>query len=306
MRRAQREGWPARFTIYSRNELNQAMCQRQYPNARYILGDVCDIERLTLAMIGHKTVIHAAALKFIPEGEFNASEVVRVNIDGARSVVSAARAAGVFRVVGVSTDKAAQPINIYGMSKAVMERLFAEIQDTFGPTFTTCRYGNVIGSTGSVIPVMAAQLAKQGLVSVTNHYMTRFWMSVDQAVDVILGALHATPGSTVIPAPRAANMHSIAHAVLRDETCGWGGVKDADVECHPQIKTVGRRPGEKMDEDLVASSEMCRTRPFGTGLEILPPGNENYAHEAPSISSNMAEWLTYDELVAFIDDAATV
>src|SRR6266542_5461518 len=168
MRHAKRNGSRAEFTIFSRGEQNQALCRQRFPKANYVLGDVCDVDRLALTMLGHDIVIHAAALKFIPEGEFNASECVRVNIDGARSVVAAARMAGVSRVVGISTDKAAQPVNIYGMTKAVMERLFAEAAAAAGRTiFTTCRYGNVIGSTGSVVPMMMKQWCDNHVIKIT-------------------------------------------------------------------------------------------------------------------------------------------
>ena len=297
MRRAVQDKWPVRFTVYSRNEQIQAKCKRMFPETRYILGDVRDTERLGLAMLGHDYVIHAAAMKFIPEGELNASECVGVNIDGARSVVSAARHVGVDRVVGISTDKAAQPVNIYGMTKAVMERLFADANYEGHTTFTTCRYGNVIGSTGSVVPVMMQQWHEERCVKITDPDMTRFWMSVDNAVDTIVQAAVAHPGVTIVPHPFSATMHDVAFAVLQ-----YLDVPITD----GLVKIVGRRPGEKMHEDLVSRYENLRSRNVGGYIAIYPPGNEDYANERPTISSDTAHHVNPQTLAEWIADAVTV
>lgn len=305
MRRAHREGWNAKFTIFSRDERKQYDCRQQYPGARFVLGDVCDAPRLSLAMLGHDTVIHAAALKYIPEGELNADECVRVNIDGARSVIEAARAANVAHVVGISTDKAAQPVNVYGMTKAVMERLFAEAADQTYTKFTTCRYGNVIGSTGSVVPVMRSQFQRTGQVQITDTYMTRFWMSVDDAVDTICRAVEAIPGSVTVPDPRASSMHGIAYAVLGS----LGEVMhphDGDIKDDPRIRIVGKRPGEKQHEDLISHYEMFRTRCRDGYFEMLPSGNEDYSMDMPTLSSNNARMLDRETLRDMILEAMDV
>jgi len=292
MRRAQRENWDVRFTVLSRDEKKQHECAERFPRTRYVLGDVTDAHRLATLMIGHDAIIHAAAIKYIPEGEFNADECVRVNIDGSRCVIDAAQAAGIEHVVGISTDKAAMPVNIYGMTKAVMERLFAEAG------FNTCRYGNVIGSTGSVVPVMKRQLETKGMVSVTDPHMTRFWMSVDDAVDTIIAAFDATRGSTIIPSPRSATMSAIAHAVvLHPEHLG---------PCDHGIQVIGLRPGEKMHEDLVSSYETPRLRSYGDRMKLLPPGNEDYDHATDGISSHDAERLSFHQLVDMIADSESV
>lgn len=307
LRAAFRDGWDAQFTIISRDEQKQAHCRARYPNASYVLGDVTDGQRLALAMLGHDYVIHAAALKYIPEGEFNANECVRVNIDGARTVIDAARAAGVGRVVGISTDKAAQPINIYGMTKAVMERLFAEASSVYGPTFTTCRYGNVIGSTGSVVPVMQQQWRDHSQVQITDPYMTRFWMSVDYAVATILRAFEATPGAVKIPPLRAASMQTLAYSVL-----GSMGepmhAPDGDVAADPRIKIIGKRPGEKQHEDILTHYELYRTVHHVTlgDYELLPPGNEVYTQELPTLSSDQARRFDREMLRDMILDSEGV
>lgn len=307
MRVAARDGWNAQFTIISRDEQKQAYCKRMYPNARYVLGDVTEPTQLALAMMGHDTVIHAAAMKYIPEGEFNANECVRVNIDGARCVVDAARAAGVGRVVGISTDKAAQPVNIYGMTKAVMERLFAAASNGYGPTFNTCRYGNVIGSTGSVVPVMQRQWYDRKCVQITDQHMTRFWMSVGDAVATVVHALgDVEPGAVIIPEPRAASMQAIAYAVL-------GSVgepmspPDGDIATDPRIEIVGKRPGEKQHEDLVSHYELFRTVAHGDGyMQLLPPGNENYGVDMDTLSSDKARRIDREVLCEMIHDSEGV
>jgi UDP-N-acetylglucosamine 4,6-dehydratase len=301
MRRAHRDGWNAQFTIVSRDEEKQAACRLKYPRAKYWLGDILDTERLALLMSGHDYVIHAAALKFIPEGEFNAPEVVRVNIDGARSVITAATAAEVRRVVGISTDKAVAPANIYGMSKAVMERLFtaAGVHAPNGTVFTTCRYGNVLGSTGSVVPVMKRQRELVGHVSVTDPLMTRFWMRPDEAVDVIVAAASTKwRGSVAIPTPRATDMHQLAHAVIAVNDCG----DDLD---RRWLDTIGMRPGEKKHETLIPDVELSRISLDGGYYFIMPPGDEGNYFTSSMRSDNVGV-IGYDELVDMIHDAETV
>lgn len=265
LRRIHRSGanhldWEA--TVYSRDETKQEECARRYPSARYIIGDVKDIDRLTAAMMGHDAVIHAAALKYIPEAELNATECINVNVLGVYNVVKAARAAAVYNVVGISSDKAVQPVNIYGCSKMVMERIFADTANFDYPTFFSCvRYGNVIGSTGSVIPLFRRQLEELGKVRITNPDMTRFWMSVDEAIDLIAVALSGTsPGAVLVPEARSMKILDVAKAATRD-----------DVE----VEIIGERPGEKQHEMLIHYEESVRIvmhqNPFY--YELLPPGN---------------------------------
>lgn len=301
MRRAQRELWPCKFTVFSRSERTQVDTSRQFPNARYVLGDVCDTQRLAIVAVGHDTIIHAAALKFIPEGEFNAGEVVRVNIDGSRSIIDVARYARA-NLVGISTDKAAAPVNIYGMTKAVMERLFCE------SGFNTCRYGNVLGSTGSVVPVMQRQLAEKGYVVVTDPYMTRFWMRADDAVDTIIHTLSAPARTVTVPNPRSASMHALAHAVIDDDTCTWGAVNKDLSPCHYKIRFVGPRPGEKLHEDLITMYERPRTTQNGDYFYIGQPGSDPGAKldQYAGVSSSVATQLTHDELVRMVADAKTI
>jgi len=295
LRRVESGGLDWEVTVYSRDETKQDECRRRYPFARYVLGDVKDADRLRVAMMGHDIVIHAAAMKYIPEAEVNASECVSVNVGGTQAVMRAADAAAVRRVVGISTDKAVQPVNVYGCSKMAMERLFADTaQFEGGPDFVCVRYGNVVGSTGSVIPLFRRQVRELGRVRITNPDMTRFWMSVDEAIDLIALALaRAAPGSIVVPPARAMRIVDVARAATAD-----------DVE----IETIGERPGEKQHELLIHYEESVRAMiqedPFH--FQLLPPGVK-HAPEAFTLASHTPnDWMTIETMRELIADAEEV
>ncbi len=280
-------------TAYSRDETLQDLAKGKYPFARYILGDVRDLERLKLAMGGHDWVIHAAAEKYIPEAELNAADCIAVNVGGAENVMVAARDVGVQRVVGISTDKAVQPVNTYGMTKAVMERLFQEEQQYHqAPAFTLVRYGNVVGSTGSVIPIFRRQYEETGKVRVTNPNMTRFWMGVDEAIGFIRIALsEVNSGSIVIPSARAMTLVDVAKAATKD-----------DVE----IELIGERPGEKKHELLVHYEESVRVRRHEGFLELRPPGSPATG-EAFTVASHTPKYfMEPSEMRELIKDAEEV
>lgn len=300
LRRVRRGGLDWRVTVYSRDETKQDECRRRYPEARFVLGDVCDTERLTAAMTGHDVVIHAGAVKYIPEAELNPAECVRVNVQGSRSVIAAALRANVQTVVGISTDKAVRPVNAYGMTKALMERLFAEASyrsGQHGPRFQTVRYGNVVGSTGSVIPMFRRQMQEQGFVTVTDPGMTRFWMSMDEAVDAILHAQGpgCFRGSITIPQPRAMRLGDLA-AVIAGEA----------------IKGMGIRPGEKLHEELMHGTEPMRiVRDTAAYYEITPRSflpDGAFARVPVTLASDdpAGGWVTPDEMRAMIADAEGV
>jgi len=278
-------------TVYSRDETIQEQARRRYSKARYVLGDVRDIERLTLAMMGHEYVIHAAAIKYIPEAELNAAECFSVNIGGAESVATAARRAGVARIVGISTDKACQPVNSYGASKFVMERLFAE-SSIEGTQFNCVRYGNVVGSTGSVIPLFRWQYETAGRVRVTDPNMTRFWMGVDEAIDLILKALEdsISAGAIVIPLVKAMRMSDVVLAAV--------GEVPVDV--------MGIRPGEKMHERLLHLEESVRVIRRKDDFILLPPG-QNMNDKPFSLSSQSPHyWLDPVVMKSLIEDAKEI
>lgn len=302
LRRAMRERWDCRFIVYSRDEQKHVAAAQKYPNARYIVGDILDTPRLHLVMSMCDYVIHTAAIKYIPECEAQPSEAIRVNIEGTRSVMDAARAAGVKRTVIISTDKAAGPINTYGMTKAICERLVWETVDMPSPTgalFNACRYGNVIGSTGSIWPVFKQQAARYGKLHITNPNMTRFFMSVDQAVDVILSAFTAPPGTVVIPNPDAINIGKLSEYL----TVLW---KLDD----PLI--VGARDGEKVHETIARPDEWSRMAKHGDFNVLVGPTKEDpenrsfddlYAHS--DIAAELGG-LTPEKFVAIGEDSESV
>lgn len=294
MRRARRESWDWQITCYSRDETKQDECRQRFPEARYLLGDVRDRDRLEAAMLGHDVVIHAAAMKYIPEAEMNPAECFSVNVDGARSVIRAAVMAGVTRVVGLSTDKACRPINSYGASKLMLERLFAEAAKRSGTTFTTVRYGNVVGSTGSVIPLFQRQLAELGRVRLTDPHMTRFWMSPDEAIDTVLFALEPqrVPGSVTVPRPQAMSMGTLAKTLAGEA-----------------VEIIGVRPGEKEHEELIHWQESTRVlNHAGRFYELLPVAGAVNGGEPFTMSSHspFGGFVTPERMLAMIEDATHV
>lgn len=250
--------WPDNiYTVLSRDEHKQDLArQKQHPNhmTRWVLGDVLDYDRLAYTMQAHEIelVIHAAAVKYIPEAEKNVDEAVKVNVQGSRNVIKAALAANAKRVVGISTDKAVQPVNVYGMTKALMERLFIEANEyVVGQTvFTLTRYGNVVGSTGSVIPLFQRQAANGGHITITDPTMTRYWQSVQESVDLIKLAVKAQAGDIIVPDGRAMGLQQLAAAI--------GGP-----DC--TIDVIGVRPGEKQHETLIGRHEGYRTMKMWDG-----------------------------------------
>ena len=304
-------GWDV--TVYSRDETKQDQCRQHYPQANYVLGDVRDLPRLTSAMQGHDAVIHAGAMKYIPDAELNAAECVSVNIDGTRNVITAAKAASVKTVVGISTDKAVQPVNIYGASKMVMERLFADearmqaltharvaaMYRPLAPSFACVRYGNVVGSTGSVLPLFARQYAETGKVKITDPQMTRFWMGVDEAIDLVCLAMErASNGGVVVPFTRAMTLLDAARAATAN-----------DVE----VEIIGVRPGEKAHEMLMHFEESVRVRsidgPDGKPLawELMRPGSQAGEREPFTMASHSPNWLmSVVDMRQLLADAETV
>ncbi len=289
-----------RVTVYSRDERKQSAVRSDFPHHNYILGDVRDLERLTLAMAGHDTVIHAAAMKYVPQAERNVEEAIAVNVDGSRNVATAALRVGVDRVVGISTDKACRPVNVYGVTKLLMERVFQEA-DSWGRTqFNLVRYGNVIGSTGSVIPLFERQ-ARAGRMTLTNPTMTRFWLTVQDAVDLIVKALDEPHGGTVlIPRLAATNMKTVAEAVI--------GLAHPDLGlsvavAQTQWEEIGQRFGEKVHEELLTPVESIYTERVGSRLMRMWPVTEG---ERPDhldgiyTSNTPDEWLYTTQMAAMI------
>ncbi len=248
--------------IFSRDELKQGEMYQDFEKyesqLRFLLGDVRDFERVKLAMRGVDIVVHAAALKQVPAAEYNPFEVVRTNIGGTENVIRAAiESPTVKKMVFISTDKACAPVTLYGSTKLVAERLVIQA-NTFSvrnrPVFSCVRYGNVIGSRGSVIPVFKRQ-ASEGELTITDARMTRFWITLDQAcafVSRVLGVMKG--GEIFVPAIPSAKVLDIAEAVAPKT----------------KRKFTGIRPGEKLHECLVTQQEAPRTKAFAGGYVIEP------------------------------------
>jgi UDP-N-acetylglucosamine 4,6-dehydratase len=251
-----------RVVIYSRDELKQFEMAQHYPadkfpNLRFFIGDVRDGDRLRLAMEGVDTVVHAAALKQVPTAEYNPFECIKTNVLGAQNVIEAAMATGVKRVVALSTDKAAAPINLYGASKLCSDKLFIAANNVRGHrdiNFSVVRYGNVMGSRGSVIPFFLDR-RKSGVLPITDPEMTRFNITLEEGVDQVFFALeHALGGEIFVPKIPSYRITELAEAI--------------GPECkHP---VVGIRPGEKVHEEMVTSSDSLNTIETDRYYVIVP------------------------------------
>jgi UDP-N-acetylglucosamine 4,6-dehydratase/5-epimerase len=241
----------ARLVVFSRDELKQFEMQKDYPldqfkTIRFFIGDVRDRDRLKRAMEGVDTVVHAAALKQVPAAEYNPFEAIRTNIFGAQNVIEAALESGVRRVVALSTDKAAAPINLYGATKLCSDKLFIAANNLRGSRdirFSVVRYGNVMGSRGSVIPYFMEQKSK-GILPITDKRMTRFNISLDEGVEMVLYSLeHCIGGEVIVPKIPSYRITDVAEAI--------------GPEC--EMPEVGIRPGEKLHEEMITESDSQNT-----------------------------------------------
>ena len=263
------ERWDCAITVYSRSELRQAQMRQTYPQLRYVLGDVRDYERLAAAVAGHDTVIHAAAVKRIPEAEQQPVNCYETNVIGSMNVARACNAGGVSRCIGVSTDKACRAITAYGASKLAMEKLFQAQRSVC--IFTLCRYGNVVASNGSVIPLWRQQAQAGQPISVTQKDATRFWMAESDAVALIQRAATAFAGTVTIPKMRSLTLMELAGIVA----------PGADV-----VET-GFRSVEKRHEDLVSADEQASDAGETFVLsDHGTTGNRYTSYDAPRLPPN--------------------
>lgn len=251
-----------RLVIYSRDELKQfEMAQRysekKYPGVRFFIGDVRDVDRLRLACEGIDIIVHAAALKQVPASEYNPMEAIKTNVMGAQNVIDAAMSVGVKVVVALSTDKAAAPINLYGATKLVSDKLFVAANNIKGwkdLRFSIVRYGNVMGSRGSVIPFFLAK-REEGILPITHQEMTRFNISQTEAVEMVLFAIkYAMGGEIFVPKIPSYRILALAEAIA--PSC--------------RLIDVGIRPGEKLHEEMITTSDSYRTIDIGRYYSILP------------------------------------
>jgi len=252
---------PLRVVIYSRDELKQYEMQQQFNNPvmRYFIGDVRDAERIKQAMRGIDYVIHAAALKHVPAAEYNPMECIKTNIHGAANVIEAALENNVEKVIALSTDKAANPINLYGATKLASDKLFVAANNIAGSRqtrFSVVRYGNVVGSRGSVVPLFQG-LIKQGILElpITDLRMTRFWITLQQGVDFVLKNFQRMHGGEIF-VPKIPSMRIIDLAKSLGKNM--------------QIKQIGIRPGEKLHEIMCPVDDSHLTLEFHDHYVIRP------------------------------------
>jgi UDP-N-acetylglucosamine 4,6-dehydratase (inverting) len=257
-----------RLVVYSRDELKQFEMQQEfpqekYPALRFFIGDVRDPSRLARAMEGIDTVVHAAALKQVPAAEYNPFEFIKTNVMGAQNVIEACLDKGVRRVVALSTDKAAAPINLYGATKLCSDKLFIAANNFKGERdlrFSVVRYGNVMGSRGSVIPFFINK-AKAGVLPVTDLGMTRFNIPLDEGVEMVFWTLeHALGGEILVPKIPSYRIGDVAEAI--------------GPNCKQEI--IGVRPGEKLYEEMITSSDSPNTLDLGGYYAILGSNQNNF------------------------------
>src|SRR6266853_1397175 len=299
-----RDYQPQRLVIFSRDELKQHEMRTSgfdHPSLRYFIGDVRDAERLKRAFLGVTMVVHAAALKQVPACEYNPFEAIQTNIMGGHNVIDASIDQGVHRILALSTDKAVNPINLYGATKLCAEKMFVQSNAYSGPQetkFSCARYGNVVGSRGSVIPVFQEQ-RKQGKITVTDPRMTRFWITLDHAARFVVRCLERMHGGEIF-VPKIPSMKLLDMAQAVAPNC--------------QIECVGIRPGEKLHEVLLSDDEArnsveteemfvsqpAQSYPRGKNWQDGTPLAEGFRYA----SDTNSEWLATEDLYKLIEEAA--
>jgi UDP-N-acetylglucosamine 4,6-dehydratase/5-epimerase len=295
---------PKKLIIFSRDELKQfdmaqVYSEQRYPCMRYFIGDVRDRDRLYRAMDGVNIVVHAAALKQVPTAEYNPIEVIKTNVLGGANIIDAAIDRNVEKVIALSTDKAANPINLYGATKLCSDKLFVAANGYSGhhrTRFSVVRYGNVMGSRGSVIPFFL-QMRPTGVLPITDPKMTRFWITLEEAVKFVLNCFHRMEGGEIfVPKIPSMNIVDLARAIAP--------------ECRLDI--VGVRPGEKLHETMVPEDDARNTEEYDDCFVIRSKsangnghGNGNNGKACPEgfrySSDSNPRWLTVAELQQLVN-----
>jgi len=294
---------PAAIRVYSRDELKQWELERKLESdsrMRYLLGDVRDVNRLKQATRGVDVIVHAAALKQVVACEYNPFEAVQTNVIGAENVVSAAIENHVPRTLSVSTDKAVNPVNLYGATKLCAEKIVTQANSYAGAEddvrFSSVRYGNVVGSRGSVVPLFKAQAA-DGVFTITDEAMTRFWITLEQAVQFVVGCLGRMEGGEVfVPKIPSMRVVDIAEVLAPDA----------------ERRVIGIRPGEKIHEVLITGEESRHARVFDDYFAIYPafpfwrsseyPQGQELAPGFAYSSDQNDEWLDGSQLSEMVAD----
>ena len=294
------EKQPRKVIIFSRDELKQhemKMHGYDHPSLRYFIGDVRDRERLVRAMHGVDIVVHAAALKQVPVCEYNPMEAIKTNIMGTSNVVEAALDAGVNRVLALSTDKAVNPVNLYGATKLAAEKLVIQSNAYAGgraTRYSCVRYGNVVGSRGSVVPLFLKQRAS-GKITITDDRMTRFWLSLEQGVHFVIDCIEQMQGGEVfVPKIPSTTIVDLAKAIAPEA----------------RVEIIGIRPGEKLHEVLISEDEARSTLERERMFIVKPPETlwkRDMTYEGRPLpdgfrysSDNNSEWLDLDGIKRFI------
>jgi UDP-N-acetylglucosamine 4,6-dehydratase len=297
---------PAKVIVFSRDELKQHEMRNSgfdHPNMRYFIGDVRDVTRLRRAMHGVDVVVHAAALKQVPACEYNPMEAIKTNILGSSNVIEAAMDAGVKKVVALSTDKAVNPINLYGATKLAAEKLFVQSNAYAAGTatrFSCVRYGNVVGSRGSVIPIFIQQ-RRNGKLTLTDERMTRFWLTLEQGVRFVIRCAEQMVGGEVfVPKIPSTRIIDLARVIAPGSA----------------VEVVGIRPGEKLHEVLIHEDEARSAVELEDMFVVLPTAADiGFARECRQAwqgkgrplpdgfrygSENNPQWLTVEQMQAIV------
>jgi UDP-N-acetylglucosamine 4,6-dehydratase/5-epimerase len=296
-----KEYQPAKLIIFSRDELKQhemRVSGFDHPSLRYFIGDVRDQQRLHRAMHSVDIVIHAAALKQVPACEYNPMEAIKTNILGSSNVIEAALDAGVKKVMALSTDKAVNPVNLYGATKLAAEKLFVQSNTYAAGTatrFSCVRYGNVVGSRGSVIPIFLQQ-RDNGKLTITDARMTRFWLTIDQGVRFVIRCTEQMLGGEVfVPKISSTRIADLARVIAP----------------HAELDMIGIRPGEKLHEVLVHEDEARSTVELEDMFVVMPTAELWFGHEWQDkgralpdgyryTSETNQQWLSDDEIRSFV------
>ena len=296
---------PRKLIILSRDELKQHEMRALYPDTgdspvRYFIGDVRDRERLNRAFRGVDVVVHAAALKQVPACEYNPFEAVQTNVVGAKNVIDAAIDCGVKKVIAISTDKAVNPINLYGATKLCAEKMFVQANaysGAGGTRFSVGRYGNVVGSRGSVVPLFRHQ-RQNGTITITDPRMTRFWITLERGVEFIAGCVERMHGGEIF-VPKLPSMNIMDLVAVVAPGC--------------EVKHIGVRPGEKLHEVLLSEDEAHQSLELDDMYVIQPAhpwwrdGNWTDGTPLPAdfryVSNVNDRWLTQDALRGMLGEA---
>lgn len=295
---------PKRIVIYSRDELKQYECRQLFNDdrrLRWFLGDVRDLPRLNRAMHGVEYVVHAAAYKQVDTAEYNPYEFVKTNVIGSQNVIEASIDAGVKKVVALSTDKASSPINLYGATKLTADKLFINgnhYAAAYPTRFSVVRYGNVMASRGSVIPFWRSLGAAGKPLPITDERMTRFWITLPQAVDFVLNSFELMSGGELyVPRIPSMRLTDLAEALVPGA----------------QLETIGLRPGEKLHEEMISLDEGRRVVRLGDERYVMMPDLATWGYEPPQGGVRVADgfrldsgsndlWYSVDEIRAMLPE----